>query len=139
MQTVATKWQFSTVSGNNFGFGKSFEKGHTKNTAPKSSEMLISSQNFMVDFRAEYRQFDWIEISLVYIGNDKHNTVYNCYNLEKASTFIQSVSLKYILQFYSIANQLRLDVNNSTYNHLMYMQLVNWNCNGCSIASIMVM
>ena len=101
--------------------------------------MLISSQSFMVDFRAEYRQFDWIEISLVYIENDKHNTVYNSYNVEKASTFIQSVSLKYILQFYSIANQLRLDVNNSTYNHLMYMQLVNWNCNGCSIASIMVM
>ena len=101
--------------------------------------MLISSQSFMVDFRAEYRQFDWIEISLVYIENDKHNTVYNCYNLEKASTFIQSVSLKNILQFYSIANQLRLDVNNSTYKHLMYTQLVNWNCNGCSIASIMVM
>lgn len=58
--------------------------------------MAIGSKIFTIDFRAAKRQFDWLEICLVYDKNDKHNNTYDSYNMEKVSTFIQSVTLENI-------------------------------------------
>ena len=58
--------------------------------------MPIGSKIFTIDFRAAKRQFDWLEICLVYDKNDKHNNTYDSYNMEKVSTFIQSVTLENI-------------------------------------------
>ena len=57
---------------------------------------MVSYQSFTMEFRATNRQFDWFKISLVYNKSNKHNTVYDSYNVEKASTFIQSMSLENI-------------------------------------------
>lgn len=38
--------------------------------------MEIGVQTFTVDFVAANRQFDWLEISLVYDKNNKHSRIY---------------------------------------------------------------
>lgn len=70
--------------------------GIQKTPLQKSYEMAIGSKIFTIDFRAAKRQFDWLEICLVYDKNDKHNNTYDSYNMEKVSTFIQSVTLENI-------------------------------------------
>ena len=46
---------------------------------------------------------------------------------------IKSIALKSVSQDYSVANQLKYNIDNSTQKHLLY---VAWNCNGCSVALI---
>ena len=46
---------------------------------------------------------------------------------------IKSIALKNVSQDYSVANQLKCSIDNSTQKHLLY---VSWNCNGCSVALI---
>ena len=45
-------------------------------TLQKYPELAVGVQNYNVDFTAAIRQFDWLEISLVYDKNDKHETTY---------------------------------------------------------------
>ena len=48
----------------------------------KTYEFQTGLQEFTVDFRDCERQFDWLEISLVYDKSDKDLTVYDSYNAE---------------------------------------------------------
>ena len=48
----------------------------------KTYEFQTGLQEFTVDFRGCERQFDWLEISLVYDKSDKDLTVYDSYNAE---------------------------------------------------------
>ena len=69
-----------------------------------SYEITIGSPSFTVDFRAANRQLNLLKISLVWDKSNKRNTVYNSFNVEKKTIFIQCVVLENILQSYSIAN-----------------------------------
>ena len=42
-----------------------------------SSELVVGIQSFIVDFIVAYRQFDWLEIFLVYNKSEKHTTIYD--------------------------------------------------------------
>ena len=42
-----------------------------------SSELVVGIKTFTVDFIVAYRQFDWLEISLVYNKSEKHTTIYD--------------------------------------------------------------
>lgn len=70
--------------------------GIQKTPRQKFYEMEICSRSFTVDFRVADRQFYRLKISLVYDKGNKHDTVYNSYKVEKASTFIESVLLENI-------------------------------------------
>ena len=63
--------------------------------------MSTGSQSFSIGFLGMNRQFDWLEISLTFDKSDEHNTVYESYNVEKAATFIKSVTLEKISEAYS--------------------------------------
>ena len=73
--------------------------GVQKTPYQKTYELQAGSQDFTVDFQGANRQFDWIEISLVYNKSDKHLTAYDSYNAECASKFIKS------LEFANISDQ----------------------------------
>ena len=51
----------------------------------KFYELQIGMLEFTVDFKGCNRQFDWLEVSLVYDRNDKHLTIYESYNAECAA------------------------------------------------------
>ena len=73
--------------------------GVQKTPYQKTYELQAGSQDFTVHFQGANRQFDWIEISLIYDKNDKHLTAYDSYNAECASKFIKS------LKFANISDQ----------------------------------
>ena len=48
----------------------------------KTYEISLGSDNLTVGFYGSNRQFDWLELSLVYDKSDKHLTIYDSYNVE---------------------------------------------------------
>ena len=64
------------------------------------------------------RQFDWIEISLVYDKSDKHTTIYDSYNFKLAAKYIKSVKLGNFTGIYSLTNEKKA-VTDATCLHLL--------------------
>ena len=58
--------------------------------------MNTGYESFNIYFLCANRQLDWLEISLTFDKSDKHNTIYDSYNVEKASMFIKSIALSKI-------------------------------------------
>ena len=85
---------------------------------------------------ASNRQFDWIELSLIYDESDKHTTIYNSYNVELAAKTMKSVKLSNYTEIYSLTNEKKYDINNLTQRYLLYKQFVAWSCNGSSVAPL---
>ena len=57
----------------------------TKTSAiQKTYKIGIGSDSINFDFLGGNRQFDWLEISLVYNKIEKHTTIYDSYNVELA-------------------------------------------------------
>ena len=54
--------------------------GIQKTPYQKTYEMHATLQDFTVDFLRCNRQFDWLEMSIVYDKRDKHLTIYDSYN-----------------------------------------------------------
>ena len=47
----------------------------------KTYEINVGQGTLDIDILGANRQFDWLELSLVYDKSDKHNTVYDSYNV----------------------------------------------------------
>ena len=60
------------------------------------------------------RQFDWIEVSLVYDKSDKHTTIYDSYNVELAPKYTKSIKLSNFTEIYSFTNGRKFDINSPT-------------------------
>ena len=85
-----------------------------------SSELVVSIKTFTVDFIVAYRQFDWLEISLVY--NKKRETYHSLrwYNLERANAFIQNVLIENASNIYSVSNKLKYYIKVATQKYTLY-------------------
>ena len=68
--------------------------------------------------------------------SDKQSTIYDSYNVELASTYIQSIEIEKVSNTYSSANELNHDINDKTNKYLLYTQFVAWYCDGCSVAPL---
>ena len=78
---------------------RALRMGVQKTPYQKTYELKKGSQDFTVDFQGANRQFDWIEISLVYDKSDKHLSLYDSYNVECASKLIKTI------EFANISNE----------------------------------
>ena len=87
--------------------------GIQKTAYQKTYELQTGVQDFTVDFQGANRQFDWIEISLVYDKSDKHLTLYGSYNVECAAKMIKSLEFANISEQYSATNTLKYDISNN--------------------------
>ena len=110
--------------------------GVQKTPYQKIYELQTGSQDFTVDFEGAYRQFDWIEISLVHDKSDKHLTPYDSYNAETAAKLIKTIEFANISNENSATNTLRYDLDNNLHKHLLYKQFLAGNTNGCSTAPL---
>ena len=72
------------------------------------------------------REFDWLEISLVFDKSDKHTAIYKSYNVDLASKYIKSVKLSNLIKIYSLTNEEKCDTDNLTPKHLLQKQFVAW-------------
>ena len=105
--------------------------GVQKTPYQKTYELQVGFQNFTVDFQGANRQFDWIEISLVYDESDKHLAAYEGDMEESASKFIKSIEFASISDQYSSTNTLKFDTDNDLQKHLLWKQYLVWHTNGC--------
>lgn len=110
--------------------------GIIKTPYQKTYEKQIGLQEFTVDFKESDRQFDWLEVSLVYDKSDKHLIIYDSYNGECVVQKIESVELANISKAYSVTNTINIDTPNDTQKHMLWKQFVAWNCNGYSAVLI---
>ena len=102
----------------------------------KTCKLQTGVQDFTVDFQGANRQFDWIEISLVYDKRDKHLTLYDSYNVECTAKMIKSLEFANISKQYSATNMLKYDTSNDLQKHLLWKQFLAWLIDGCSNAPV---
>ena len=115
---------------------KVLRMGVQKTPYQKTYELQAGSQDFTVDFQGANRQFNWIEISLVYDKSDKHLTACDSCNAECDSKFIKFLEFANISDQHSSTNTLKFDIGNDLQKHLLWKQYLAWCTNGCSIAPV---
>ena len=62
---------------------KNLRMGAQNTSIQKTYEINIGQDTLGIDFLGANRQFDWLELSLVYDKRDKHNTVYTTVTMLK--------------------------------------------------------
>ena len=82
--------------------------GAQKTSMQKTYEINVGQGALDIDFSVANRQFDRLKLSLVYNKSDKHNTVYNSYNVEMASKKINSFKLTNFTEIYSLTNEKKM-------------------------------
>ena len=108
-----------------------------KTPIQKTYEINVCQDSINIDFLGANRQFDWLEMSLVFYKSDKH-TIYESYNVELTVKYINSVKLSNFTEIYSLTNEKNHDMDNLTQKHLLYKQFVAWARDSCSVASLTV-
>ena len=62
------------------------------------------SDSINIDFLGSNRQFDWLEISIVFDKSDKHTTIYDSYNIQVVAKYIHSIKLSNFTEIYGLNN-----------------------------------
>ena len=57
-------------------------------------EINTVTQSFTCTFKGMQRQFDWLEISIVFDKSYQHTTIYDSYDLQLAAKLIQTIKLE---------------------------------------------
>ena len=84
---------------------KILRMGVQKTPIQKTYEISTGSDSININFLGSNRQFDWLEISLVYDKSKKHTTIHNSYYVELAAKYIKSVKLQSFIDIYSLINE----------------------------------
>ena len=98
--------------------------------------MNVGAQISSVDFSGSTRQFDWMEISLVYFKSYEHETIYDSYDVELAANLIESVNFVNVSKPYTLLGKIRFDTNNRDEKYLLYKMFVAYQCNGATNAPL---
>ena len=115
---------------------KLLQMGAQKTPMEKTYEIDVGSNSINVDFLGSNRQFDWLEISLVFDKSNKYVTLYDSYNVELASKYVKLVKLSNFTEIFSLTNEKKYSMDSLTQKYLLYKQFVAWCCNGCSTAPL---
>ena len=81
------------------------------------------------------RQFDWLEISIVYDKSYQHSTIYDSYDLELAAKLISSIKFENTSTTYSLTGKL-YELDREDEKFLLHQMLVAHACDGCSSAPL---
>ena len=95
-------------------------------------EVATGAQTISVDFQGASREFNWLEISLVYDKSYAHETVYDSYDLELAANLIESVKFVNAFKAYSLTGKLSYDINNKDEKYQLYKMFVAYQCNSAT-------
>ena len=106
------------------------------NPFQQTFEVATGAQTISVDFQGASREFNWLEISLVYDKSYAHETVYDSYDLELAANLIESVKFVNASKTYSLTGKLSYDINNKDEKYRLYKMFVAYQCNGATFASL---
>ena len=76
-----------------------------KTPIQKTYEISTGSDSININFLGSNRQFDWLEISLVYDKSYKHTTIHDSYNVELAAKYMKSVKLENFTEIYTLTSE----------------------------------
>ena len=79
----------------------------------KSYELIVGTQSRVIDFTGENKQFSFFTILLVDDNSDQHRSIYDSYNVERASKNIKSITLENASNTYSTFNSVKFDTEDS--------------------------
>ena len=99
-------------------------------------EIAVGMQSFTCAFKGAQRQFDWLEISVVYDKSYQHTTIYDSYDLEIASKVTQSIKFENTTTTYSLTGKLSYDFEKDDDKNILYKMFIAKQCNGCSTAPL---
>ena len=99
-------------------------------------EVNTGTQDFTWTFKGAQRQFDWLEISIVYDKSYQHTKIYDSYDLELAAKLIKSIKFENLSSTYSLTGKLSYDLEKEDKKFLLYKMLVAHACDGCSSAPL---
>ena len=94
------------------------------------------TQTYTCTFKGAQRQFDWLEISIVYDKSFQHATIYDSYDLELASKIIKTIKFDNTSTTYSLTEKLSFDIEKDDDKNVLYKMLVAKACDGCSTAPL---
>ena len=115
---------------------KILHMGFQKTPIQKTYEISVGTNSLNIEFYGSNRQSDLLELSLVNDKSDKHLTIYDSCNLEKAVTLIKSLAMEDFTEANSLADKKKYDVDNNTQKKFLLKQFVAWSCDGCSLAPL---
>ena len=88
----------------------------------KSFELVAGGQSKTFSFTNAFKQFEFLEISLVWDKSDQHTTIYDSYNAEIAATHIKSIKLQNASNTYSEFNTVKFDLTDEEDKYNVYNQ-----------------
>ena len=99
-------------------------------------EVAVGTQNFTCLFQGAQRQFDWVEISIVYDKSYHHETIYDSYDVELATKLIKNIKFDNASTTYSLTGQIEYDLTKEDDKNTLYKMLAAFECGGYSSANL---
>ena len=87
-------------------------------------EINTGAQTYTCTFKGVQRQFDWLEISIVYDKSFQHATIYDSYDLELASKIIKTIKFENTSTTYSLTGKLSFDLEKDDDKNILHKMLV---------------
>ena len=101
----------------------------------KSYEIVAGGQSKTFTFTNAFKQFEFLEISLVFDKSDQHLNIYDSYNAEVAATNIKYIKLQNASNTYSEFNMIKFDLDDEEDRFVLYNAFRAWVTKGSSIVS----
>ena len=92
---------------------------HTNNCSK-----LLQAHSFTYTFKGTQRQFDWLDISVVYDKSYQHTTIYDSYDLKLASKLIQTIKFENTTTTYSLTGKLSYDFEKDDGKNILYKMFI---------------
>ena len=99
----------------------------------KSYELVAGSQYKTFTFTSAFKQFAFLEFSLVFDRSDQHMKIYDSYNAEVAAVSIKNIKLQNASNTYSEFNTIKFDLEDEEDRFTLYNAFVAWVTKGSTI------
>ena len=99
-------------------------------------EINKGTQSLTVTFKGAQRQFEWLELSLVYDKSYQHLTIYDSYDVELPAKMVQSIKFENTSSTYSLTGKLEYNYKNHDEKNLLYKMFIAYNWYGCTTAPL---
>ena len=99
----------------------------------KSYELVIGAQSKTFTFTNVFKQFAFLEFSLLFDRSDQHLSIYDSYNAEVVVTNIKSIKLQNASNTYSQHNTIKFDLEDEEDCFTLYNSFVAFVTEGSSI------
>ena len=87
-------------------------------------DITAGAETFTCTFKGAQRQFDWLEISVVYDKSFQHTTIYDSYDLELALKLIQTIKFENTTTTYSLNGKLLYNFEKDDDKNILYKMFI---------------